>query len=73
LNKPIKGSILLADGSTPDSLIPHTPRKSRTLYNAGVGLGLLKNNKWEYEIDYDTMIADKYIAHQAALKLKLKF
>ena len=55
------------------SLIPHTPKKHRTLYNAGLGLDVVRDNIWEYNIGYDITLSEKYVAHQGTLKLKLKF
>lgn len=72
LNKDMDVSIMLNNSDT-RSLVPHTPKRSSILYNAGVVMKASKDNGWQYSAYYDIDLADKYIAHQLALKLKLKF
>ena len=61
------------DGVSGPSLVPRTAKQARMVYNVGGSITAKYNNQWEYAIGYDARLADKYIAHQGTLKLRLNF
>ena len=61
------------DGVAGPSLIPRTAKQTRIVYNVGSSITAKYNDQWEYAIGYDARLADKYVAHQGTLKLRLNF
>lgn len=74
MNKGIKLSASLPSlqGEIPTALVPRTAVQSRTTYLIGAGFDI-KKSTFEYGLAYDMRIAQKYTAHQGALKLRIIF
>ncbi len=61
------------DGVNTPALVRRTAKQVRLVYNVGGSITAKHNDKWEYSIGYDARLADKYIAHQGTLKLRVNF
>jgi outer membrane autotransporter protein len=61
------------DGVAGPSLVPRTAKQTRMVYNVGGSLTAKYNDQWEYSIGYDARLAEKYVAHQGTLKLRVNF
>ena len=61
------------DGVSGPSLVPRTAKQARMVYNVGGSITAKYNDQWEYAIGYDARLADKYVAHQGTLNLRLNF
>lgn len=59
------------DGMT-DPFVTRTEKGSKTSYNVGVVIGA-KAGVMEYGAGYDAYLANKYVAHQGTLKVRINF
>ncbi|MCC8416186.1 MAG: autotransporter outer membrane beta-barrel domain-containing protein [Rickettsia endosymbiont of Gnoriste bilineata] len=59
------------DGMT-DPFVTRTEKGSKTSYNVGVVIGA-KAGVMEYGAGYDAYLANKYVAHQGTLKVRVNF
>ena len=71
LNKGIKSSIIQLKDNV--ILVPRPQKNVRTLVNLGMGVHIKNATKslFEYAIEYDARLANKYTAHQGSLKLRV--
>lgn len=54
------------------ALVANSTKPSKTAYNMGAGLNASYANM-EYGVSYDARVADKYLAHQGTLKVRVNF
>ena len=70
LNKKQKVTLRLDGTNTP--LAPKSGKQNRVRFNTGVGLNA-SYSYMEYGLGYDAYIANKYLAHQGTLKVRVNF